>query len=136
MDLHDQEIFQGSQQMEWGDIGTTILVDLDNGVGGFTDWTDRESFQRKHFPCRIILDTTKNYYNYFVKEDIKIDYLHIDIGHSYEDVKQDFDLYSNQLSDFGIISIHDTDTSYEKEHIVTNDVLEQNHHDEYVNGPS
>lgn len=137
MDLHDQEIFQGSQQMEWGDIGTTILVDADNGVGGFTDWTDKESFQRKHFPCRIILDTTENaYYNYFVKEDIKIDYLHIDAGHSYEDVKQDFELYSNQLSDFGIISIHDTDTSYEKEHIVTNDVLEQNHHDEYVNGPA
>jgi hypothetical protein len=137
MDLHDQEIFEGSQQMEWGDIGTTILVDANNGVGGFTDWTDTESFQRKHFPCRIILDTTKNaYYNYFVKEDIRIDYLHIDAGHSYEDVKQDFELYSKQLSEHGIISIHDTDTSYEKEHIITNDVSEQNHHDEYVNGPS
>ena len=137
MDLHDQEIFEGSHQMEWGDIGTTILVDANNGVGGFTDWTDTESFQRKHFPCRIILDTTKNaYYNYFVKEDIRIDYLHIDAGHSYEDVKQDFELYSKQLSEHGIISIHDTDTSYEKEHIINNDVSEQNHHDEYVNGPS
>jgi hypothetical protein len=137
MDLHDQEIFEGNQQMEWGDIGTTILVDADNGVGGFTDWTDRNSFQRKHFPCRIILETTENaYYNYFVKEDIKIDYLHIDAGHSYEDVKNDFDLYSKILSPHGIISIHDTDESYEKEHIVTNDVTEQKHHDEFVNGPS
>lgn len=137
MDLHDQEIFEGNQQMEWGDIGTTILVDADNGVGGFTDWTDKDSFQRTHFPCRIILDTTKNaYYNYFVKEDIKIDYLHIDAGHSYEDVKQDFELYSKQLSEYGIISIHDTDESYEKEHIISNDVSEQNHHDKYVNGPA
>ena len=137
MDLHDQEIFEGNQQMEWGDIGTTILVDADNGVGGFTDWTNRDSFLRTHFPCRIILDTTENaYYNYFVKEDIKIDYLHIDAGHSYEDVKLDFELYSKILSPYGIISIHDTDESYEKEHIVTNDVSEQKHHDEFANGPS
>lgn len=137
MDLHDQEIFEGVKQMEWGDVGTTILVDADNGVGGFTDWTDKESFLRTHFPCRIILDTTENaFYNYFVKEDIKIDYLHIDAGHSYEDVKRDFELYKNQLSESGIISIHDTDISYEKEHIVTHDVLEQKHHDEFANGPS
>jgi len=137
MDLHDQEIFEGNQQMEWGDIGTTILVDADNGVGGFTDWTEKDSFVRTHFPCRIILDTTENaYYNYFVKEDIKIDYLHIDAGHSYEDVKNDFELYSKILSPSGIISIHDTDESYEKEHIVTNDVSEQKHHDEFANGPS
>lgn len=137
MDLHDQEIFDGVKQMEWGDIGTTILVDADNGVGGFTDWTDKDSFLRTHFPCRVILDTTENaYYNYFVKEDIKIDYLHIDAGHSYEDVKLDFELYSKILSPHGIISIHDTDESYEKEHIVTNDVSEQKHHDEFANGPS
>lgn len=137
MDLHDQEIFDGVKQMEWGDIGTTILVDADNGVGGFTDWTNKDSFLRTHFPCRVILDTTENaYYNYFVKEDIKIDYLHIDAGHSYEDVKLDFELYSKILSPHGIISIHDTDESYEKEHIVTNDVSEQKHHDEFANGPS
>ena len=26
--------------MEWGDCGTTFIVDADNGVGGFTDWTN------------------------------------------------------------------------------------------------
>jgi|TARA_B100000925_G_scaffold288689_1_gene270178 hypothetical protein len=137
IDLHDQKIFEGKKSMEWGDCGTTILVDANNGVGGFTDWIEEDSFFRKNFPCRFILDTTENaYYNYFVKEDIKIDYLHIDAGHSYEDVKKDFDLYKNLLSEYGIISIHDTDESYEKEHIVTNDVLEKNHHDDFVNGPS
>ena len=34
IDLHDQEIFEGNKSMEWGDCGTTILVDASNGVGG------------------------------------------------------------------------------------------------------
>lgn len=136
IDLHDQEIFEGNKNMEWGDSGTTILVDASNGVGGFTDWVEKDSFFRSRFPCRVILDTTENaYYNFFVKEDIKIDYLHIDAGHTYEDVKKDFDLYSKLLSPHGIISIHDTDESYEKEHIITDDILED-FHQEYANGPS
>ncbi len=136
IDLHDQDIFEGKKSMEWGDSGTTILVDASNGVGGYTDWVEKDSFFRNHFPCRVILDTTENaYYNFFVKEDIKIDYLHIDAGHSYEDVKNDFELYSKLLSPHGIISIHDTDTSYEKEHIITDDILEEFHQD-YANGPS
>jgi len=136
IDLHDQNIFDGEKSMEWGDCGTTILVDADNGVGGFTDWTDENSFFRKNFPCRIILDTTENaFYNYFVKEDIKIDYLHIDAGHSYENVKEDFKLYSQLLQPHGIISIHDNDSSFEKEHIVTNDLKSEDYH-EFANGPS
>ena len=136
IELHDQQIFEGNRSMEWGDVGTTILVDASNGVGGQTDWVNENSFFRQNFPCRIILDTTENaFYNFFVKEDIKIDYLHIDAGHSYENVKQDFELYSQLLSPSGIISIHDTDESYEKEHIVTDEVKE-NDHQNYANGPS
>lgn len=137
LDLHDQGIFEGKKSMEWGDCGTTYLVDASNGVGGDTDWTDRQSFFRRNFPSRVILDTTENaYYNFFVKEDIKIDYLHIDAGHSYENVKQDFELYSQLLQPHGIISIHDTDESFEKDHIVTNDVSDQEHHHEFANGPA
>lgn len=136
VDLHEQGIFEGQKAMEWGDCGTTYLVDASNGVGGKTDWTDENSFFRQHFPCRVILDTTENaFYNFFVKEDIKIDYLHIDAGHSYENVKQDFDLYSTLLQPHGIISIHDTDESYEKEHIITNDIKSEDFQ-EYSNGPS
>ena len=136
MDLHDQEIFTGNKLMEWGDVGTTILVDANNGINGITDWVDEDSFLRQNFPCRIILDTTeKAYYNFFVKEDIKIDYLPIDAGHSFEDIKRDFELYSQLLNPWGIISIHDTDDSFEKEHIITNDVKSENHQ-EYSNGPS
>lgn len=135
-DLHSQEIFTGNVDYNWGDIGTTYLVDADNGVGGFTDWTNEDSFFRKNFWPRVILDTTENaYYNFFVKEDIKIDYLHIDAGHSYEDVKRDFDLYSKLVQPHGIISIHDTDASYEKTHILTEDTKDDSHF-EYSNGPS
>ena len=70
------------------------------------------------------------------KEDIKIDYLHIDAGHSYESVKQDFELYSSILSPNGIISIHDTDLSFQKELIVTNDVKSENNFDDFSHGPS
>lgn len=136
MELHDQQIFEGTKQMEWGDIGTTILVDASNGIGGQTDWVEEDSFFRQNFPCRFILQTTEAaYFNFFVKEDIKIDYLHIDAGHSYENIKQDFELYSKLLNPWGIISIHDTDESFEKEHIVTNDIKSENYQ-KYANGPS
>lgn len=137
IDLHDQQIFSGNKMMEWGDCGTTILVDAANGIGGYTDWQNDDSFFRTNFPCRFIIDTTENaFYNYFVKEDIKIDYLHIDAGHSYEDVKNDFELYSQILSPYGIISIHDTDSSFEKELIVTDDVKNKNDFHEFSSGPS
>lgn len=122
-DLHEAEIFEGNNEWNWGDIGQTFIVDASNGVGGLTDWTEENSFLRKNFYPRIILDTTKNaYHNFFVKEDIKIDYLHIDADHSYEGVKLDFELYSNLLSPYGIISIHDTDKNYQDNYIVSEDI--------------
>ena len=137
IDLYDAGIFEGDRDYNWGDIGVTFLVDAANGVGGNVDWLEEDSFLRKTFYPRIINDTTENaFYNFFVKEDIKADYIHIDAGHSFEDVKRDFELYKNILSPNGVISIHDTDTSFEKEYIITKDISDQNHHDEFVNGPS
>lgn len=136
-DLHDQKIFEGSNEWSWGDIGVTYIVDASNGVGGDVDWLDEDSFLRKTFYPRIINDTTENaYFNFFVKEDIKIDYLHIDADHSYEGVKLDFELYSKLLSDKGIISIHDTDINYSNNYIVTKDIVDQNNHDKFADGPS
>lgn len=125
IDLHDQGIFEGDKDYNWGDIGVTYLVDAANGVGGTPNYLEGDSFFRYQFCPRFIKDTTKNaYYNFFVKQDIKIDFLHIDAGHSYEDVKQDFELYSKLLSPNGIISIHDTDEIYQKELIITEDEKE------------
>ena len=136
-DLYEAGIFEGNNDINWGDIGSTYLVDASNGVGGFTDWTDENSFFRKNFDPRLLLTTTERaFYDFFVKEDIKIDYLHIDAGHSYEDVKQDFELYSKLLSPNGIISIHDTDKTYSDDYIVTKDISDQDHHAEFANGPS
>jgi hypothetical protein len=136
VDLYDSQIFEGNRDYNWGDIGVTYVVDADNGIGGNVDWKNEDSFFRKTFYPRVIFDTTENaFYNHFVKEDIKIDYLHIDAGHSFEDVKRDFELYKNILSPNGIISIHDTDVSFEKQYIVT-DEIKSDDHQEITNGPS
>ena len=58
------------------------------------------------------MTTEDAFYNFFVKRDIKIDYLHIDADHTYEGCKLDFDLYSTIMNENGIISIHDTDRKY------------------------
>jgi len=119
-DLWEQGIFEGNNQAEWGDIGTTIIIDAANGVGGFTDWTEENSFLRQHFDPQVILETSERaFYDYFVRQDMKIDYLHIDGDHSYEGVKKDFDLYSTIMSENGIITIHDTDQSYHDSFLVT-----------------
>jgi len=120
MDLHSQNIFEGNGQAEWGDIGTTIIIDAANGVGGFTDWTNENSFLRQHFSPQVILETSERaFYDYFVRQDMKIDYLHIDGDHSYEGVKKDFELYSTIMSENGIITIHDTDQTYHDTLVVT-----------------
>ena len=133
LDLFDQGIFEGDADYNHGDIGETYLVDAANGVGGKIDYLHKDSFFRYQFVPRFIKDTTENaYYNYFVKKDIKIDFLHIDAGHSYEDVKQDFELYSKLVKPTGMISIHDTDKEYQKELIITEDEKE---YYEFFDGP-
>jgi hypothetical protein len=122
MDLWEQQIFEGNNDKNWGDIGTTYVVDACNGVGGKSDIEDESSLFRSAFHPRFIKETSeKAYYDFFVKQDIKIDVLFIDGDHSYEGVKLDFDLYSKILSDKGIIMIHDTDESYENNLIVSED---------------
>ena len=137
VDLYDAGIFEGDRDYNWGDIGQTIVVDAANEIGGKVDWLGKDSFYRKNFYPRIINETTEEaFHNFFVKEDIKIDYLHIDAGHSYEDVKRDFEQYSRLISNNGFISIHDTDIKYAQNYIVSKDISDQNHHDEFAEGPS
>ena len=137
IDLYETSIFEGKKEFNWGDIGTTYLVDAANGIGGEVNYLDESSFFRSTFFPRFINDTTENaYYNFFVKQDIKIDYLHIDADHSYEGVKKDFELYSKILSPNGIISIHDTDKKFTENYIVSQDIKEQNKYDDFGNGPS
>jgi hypothetical protein len=134
-DLHQQKIFEGDNNLSWGDIGVTYVVDAMNGIGGNVDWFREESFLRRTFHPRIISETTeKAFHNFFVLNDIKIDYLHIDAGHSYENVKEDFELYSQILSPNAIVSIHDTDPNYADNYIITNEVKDRGDFDDW-HGP-
>ncbi len=122
LDLYNQKIFDGNNDYNWGDIGVTYVVDACNGIGGPTDLEDETSFFRSTFYPRLIKSTSVDaYYDFFVRQDIKIDLLFIDGDHSYEGVKEDFDLYSKILSDNGVIILHDTDSSYEETLIVSED---------------
>ncbi len=122
LDLHKQNIFEGNPDINWGDIGVTYIVDACNGIGGPNDLENEESYYHKQFQPRLIKSTSEEaYYNFFVLQDIKIDVLFIDGDHSYEGVKLDFDLYSNIISDKGIIIIHDTDPNYEENLIISED---------------
>ena len=119
-DLYTQGIFRGNSCERWGDVGVTYVVDACNGIGGHVSWADENSFFRKSFQPAFIKDTTENaFYNFFIKQNIKIDFLHIDADHSYEGVKKDFELYSQIMSPGGIISLHDSDPNYEPRLIVT-----------------
>jgi len=122
LDLYDQKIFEGSKDPYRGDTGVTYLVDAANEIGGHVDYLDENSFYRSNFYPRFIKDTSVNaYYNFFIKQDIKADFIHIDGDHSYEGVKKDFELYSKILSPNGIISIHDTDKTYLDTLIISED---------------
>jgi hypothetical protein len=134
IDLHNQKIFDGNSDYNWGNIGTTYLVDACNGIGGPNDIDDETSFYRSKFYPRFIKTTSVDaYYDFFVRQDIKIDLLFIDGDHSYEGVKKDFELYSKILSDNGVIIIHDTDAEYEETLIVSEDQRKDYHR---FDGPS
>lgn len=128
IDLHKQGIFEGNGDYNWGDIGSTYVVDACNGVGGPNDLENENSFYRTHFYPRFIKETSeKAFYDFFIRQDIKIDFLFIDGDHSYEGVKLDFELYSTILSDKGVIMIHDTDGEYEETLIVSEDAKKDYH---------
>lgn len=134
IDLYNQNIFEGNDDYNWGDIGVTYLVDACNGIGGPNDLEDENSFFRKTFFPRLIKSTSIDaYYNFFVLQDIKIDFLFIDGDHSYEGVKTDFELYSKLLVDNGLIVLHDTDENYENNLIVSEDAKKDHHR---FDGPS
>jgi len=118
--------------MEWGDNGSTYLVDACNGFNGEVDWADKDSVFRDRFHPKFIKETTeKAYYDFFVKQDIKIDLLHIDADHTFEGVKKDFELYSQRMNKGGIITIHDTDRSY-----INNFIEIDGHEGDDLSGPS
>ena len=134
LDLHKQNIFNGNNDFNWGNIGVTYVVDACNGVGGYSDLENEHSFLNKvFFPRFIKSNSVDAFYDFFIRQDIKIDFLFIDGDHSYEGVKQDFKLYSTILSEKGIIMLHDTDGEYEETFIVSEDTKKDHYR---FDGPS
>lgn len=122
VDLFDQGIFEGNRDYNWGDIGSTYIVDPCNGIGGQSGINDMKGFYQTNFWPRFIKETSERaYYDFFVREDIKIDLLFIDGDHSYEGVKLDFELYSKILNPNGLILIHDTDSNFSETLITSED---------------
>ena len=127
-----QEGFYDEVSMEWSESGSTYVVDAMNGFNGETNWEKEDSVFRRHFTPKFIKETTEDaYYNFFVKQDIKIDLLHIDADHTFEGVKKDFELYSQIMNKGGLITIHDTDKEY-----VENFVELEGHKGDDLTGPS
>ena len=77
--------------MSQAKYGTTYVVDAKNGVNGETDWEDKSYFIETFQPKVIEALTDDAYYNFFLRNNVEIDYLHIDAGHSFEQVELDFE---------------------------------------------
>ena len=89
------------------------LVDAHLGSAGwgstFYAENDNTTMKNEYSDINYIFQLTDDAYtNYFQPENFKIDYLHIDADHGYEQSWKDFDNYSKLLSDRAIISFHDT----------------------------
>lgn len=86
----------------------TFLVDANlPEVGwGTPDYFNRpQSVFRSSYPeITIINETTKEAVRHFQS----IDYIHIDADHSYQHVREDFDLYAPLLSPLSAMTLHDT----------------------------
>lgn len=132
LELWKDQTVGGQEQYEFAETGTTIIVDACNGVNGVTDWDKKDSFFRLQFQPRFLKTTTEDaFYNFFVKQEFKIDYLHIDADHTFDGCKKDFELYSQIMNKGGIITIHDTDKDY-----VDNFVELEGHKGDDLSGPA
>lgn len=84
----------------------TILVDGNTGAWGRPDYYDGNGAFPKEYGVATIQETTANAAKRFLSD--QIEYLHIDAGHSYDDVKQDFLTYRPLLKKNAIVTLHDT----------------------------
>jgi hypothetical protein len=93
--------------------GATQVSEERKNVWGSPYWLDENSTFRKNYPeIELVLKLTEDAFNeFFVPQNISIDYLHIDADHHYDGAKRDWDLYRTLVPDNGVITLHDT-TNY------------------------
>jgi hypothetical protein len=91
----------------------TIVVDADKPKlsYGQPDYLHEGSFLRELFPdIEIVVRTTIEAADMFIKNKIKIDYLHIDADHSFNGSLSDYKTYRALMAENFIITLHDTNT--------------------------
>ena len=95
-------------------IGHVYGIDSFGG-DDFTGPSDKNQFefvnsQRKQLCLEDNITFIQGYFDEVAKTwDKKIDILHIDGSHHYEDVKNDFKTWSKFVNDDGVILLHDTE---------------------------
>jgi len=90
---------------------STILVDanLPEAGWGAPQWLDSSSFFRVRYPeVRIIQQRTDDAIRELRSTAVRAELIHIDADHSYQQVRRDFENYSELLAVGGVISLHDT----------------------------
>jgi hypothetical protein len=79
-------------------------------IWGTPSWSAEGSWHKTSYPdIQVVMNLTESAFgDFFVPNNIRIDYLHIDADHHYEGVKLDWDLYRTLVTDEGLITLHDT----------------------------
>jgi len=90
--------------------GCVHVVPERKNIWGSPSWLPQDSTFRRNYPdVQIVQMLTKDaYHDFFVPNDVNIDFLHIDADHHYDGAKLDWDLYSPLVSVAGVITLHDT----------------------------
>ncbi|MEM9410323.1 MAG: class I SAM-dependent methyltransferase [Planctomycetota bacterium] len=87
----------------------TILVDGNMANYGRPNWLDENSFFRMNYAdVEVNISRTDDAAKVFKKQNLKIDYLHLDADHSYEGSLNDFNNFLPLMNPGAIITFHDT----------------------------
>ena len=84
-----------------------------SGRLGAPEWLAANSFFRTQYPdVETVVDLTSNAAReFFEKQGISIDYLHIDADHSFAGCYEDFSTFRHFLHEGSIVTLHDTELS-------------------------
>ena len=126
-----------------------LSIDLQYGMygGGYPDWKIPlyKSFRQYNQQIELIQGDS---HSAAVREQLeraldgrKIDYLFIDGDHTYDGVKQDFEMYKQFLSDDAFVAFHDivSDKAPVPDHFVSvywNDIKNSYPHKEFIQDPA
>jgi len=91
----------------------TIVIDADKGDYGRPDYLHQNSpFRTRFSDIEVVKMGSSEYAAVAKRQDLKIDYLHIDGDHSYQGGLSDYLNYLPLMSHKGLITFHDTNGKF------------------------